>query len=769
MKKDRLLKITATSMAAFMVLDILASTDVYAVSFNEINEDVMVETAAPEAGAVGLDAIDEILSEEEASDKTSEIPQDNYVEGVLMVVLEDDYEGKCLDVIDKIEEQTEVEENRIAELTVSDNTIADVSAQTEAIEDLETAKDVAREIVDKAEGQGDEGLTFALADVPEDMSMEEAMLMYASIPGVKSVSADQYLENESTNDPSYSSQWYFNNMGAEDAWTYMDIAGAGTVTVGVLDEGVDTTHADLAANIDTAKCRWSGPDNPTTNFPGDKSTGSHGTHVAGIIGAVSGNGKGIAGLGNNHIKIASICAWRPDSGDPTTGGVTVSSFVRGMTMASQMGIKVVNTSLGGYSNDRAHPSGARGLLSDESIAALRTSVNTAYNNGITVVCSAGNERVSGYEHYPSDFPTVISVASVGRTNRRSSFSNYGSTIYISAPGESIYSTIKGGYDSKNGTSMATPMVTATVAAMLSVNPSLTVAQRKEILKTTATDIYASGFDNDSGWGVVNMGRAVQVASGLPAGMASSPYDNPDSAGSFVNRLYHYCLGRGADPSGYNGWTDSLLSGQASGAEVAYGFFFSDEFVNRNISDEVFVYLLYKVFLGRAPDAAGQQAWVDILKNGVSRLYVMNGFTGSDEFSGLCSRCGIVSGKKDVSEYRDVNYGLTAFTARLYTCTLGRSYDVNGLNAWTGAYLQGQGDLLGIATIGFLHSEEFTSKNLSNEEYVKVLYRTFLGREADQAGLDSWVAALNGGYSRDQVAAGFAYSNEFRTIMASYGL
>ena len=78
-------------------------------------------------------------------------------------------------------------------------------------------------------------------------------------------------------------------------------------------------------------------------------------------------------------------------------------------------------------------------------------------------------------------------------------------------------------------------------------------------------------------------------------------------------------------------------------------------------------------------------------------------------------------------------------------------------------------VLNVSLDGFMHSTEFTEKNLSDMEFVKILYRTFLGREYDAPGLENWVQHLASGVSRDQVAAGFAYSQEFAQIMASYGL
>ena len=176
-------------------------------------------------------------------------------------------------------------------------------------------------------------------------------------------------------------------------------------------------------------------------------------------------------------------------------------------------------------------------------------------------------------------------------------------------------------------------------------------------------------------------------------------------------------------------------------------------------------------MGRSSDPAGKSSWVNALENGKSRKAVISGFTGSQEFAQLCAYYGINRGSYQSDEPRDKNDGITGFVCRLYTKMLGRTYDPDGLNTWCGKILSNptKENVLNVALDGFMHSREFLDKNLSDIEFVKVLYRTFLGREYDAAGLADWTGRLASGVSRDQVAAGFAYSQEFAQIMASYGL
>ena len=109
---------------------------------------------------------------------------------------------------------------------------------------------------------------------------------------------------------------------------------------------------------------------------------------------------------------------------------------------------------------------------------------------------------------------------------------------------------------------------------------------------------------------------------------------------FATRLYSVALTRQPDQSGLDYWTNRLASHQVTGTQAAYGFFFSPEFLNANLSNEVFVTRLYQTFLGRDPEAAGYNYWLTRLADGASRTEVFYGFSGSSEFSRICAYAGI---------------------------------------------------------------------------------------------------------------------------------
>jgi hypothetical protein len=272
---------------------------------------------------------------------------------------------------------------------------------------------------------------------------------------------------------------------------------------------------------------------------------------------------------------------------------------------------------------------------------------------------------------------------------------------------------------------------------------------------------------------VKSGKAVITVKTSDGGKTSScavTVSPSDPIEAFVTRMYRVCLQREPDAAGLAGWVSVLRSGEATGAQVAYGFYNSPEMIGRHLSNENYIALAYVGIMGREADASGKAAWTAVLDSGMSYSCIISGFTRSNEFTGLCSQYGITRGDYVSDEPRDQNQGVTGYVSRLYTKMLGRSYDADGLNAWCKVILANptKETLLNVALNGFMHSPEFQSKGLNDNDFVKVLYRTFLGREFDNAGLQAWVSALQSGATRDKVAAGFAYSPEFAGIMTSYG-
>ena len=256
----------------------------------------------------------------------------------------------------------------------------------------------------------------------------------------------------------------------------------------------------------------------------------------------------------------------------------------------------------------------------------------------------------------------------------------------------------------------------------------------------------------------------------PSDTDESREPNEEQVKDFVTRLYEKILDRAPEETGLADWTNRLMTKEETAAQTARGIFFSEEFQNRNYSNEEFVEILYQAMFGRTGDEGGVQYWLSCLEKGASREYVYHGFAESPEFTVLCDSYEISRGNVSLGQYRDQNIEATGFIARLYTQMLGRSFDEEGIEYWCKAYLTGEKSIEDIAADGFLHSEEMKNQNLSNEEFVIRMYETFLNREPEEAGLNDWVGRLERGEeTRDSLVYGFTNSREFGGLKAEYHL
>ncbi len=272
------------------------------------------------------------------------------------------------------------------------------------------------------------------------------------------------------------------------------------------------------------------------------------------------------------------------------------------------------------------------------------------------------------------------------------------------------------------------------------------------------------------------GKMTQQLEDIPDEMENDIPEGPntwrDKEGieGFVYRLYNVALLRDAEEAGLADWMNRLQTGEENAAEVARGIFFSDEFLNKNYTDEQYVELLYRTMFGRESDVSGKENWINCLENGVSREYVYHGFAESEEFTGLCDDFGVSRGEVTLGQYRDKNAEATGFIARLYTKMLGRKFDEKGIEDWCKAYITKEKTIENIAADGFLHSAEFEQQNLDDKEFVTRMYETFLNREPDEAGLNDWIGRLERGEeTRDSLVYGFTNSPEFAKLKAEYNL
>jgi serine protease len=285
------------------------------------------------------------------------------------------------------------------------------------------------------------------------------------------------------NNTSSSGQWFLHKIRAQQAWDFA--LGNSAIKVAVVDDAVQTTHPDLTnvclAGRDVA-------DNDNDPNPPD-ATFDHGTHVAGIVGAQTNNGVGISSIG---FGISIIPVKSTNSVDFITDGY------EGVTWAINNGADVINMSWGG----------SEGSQTGQNI------MNAGNSANVVLIAAAGNDDVNS-TFFPAGFNFVISVASTSSSDAKSSFSNYGSWIDISAPGSAIRSTVPGnGYSLKSGTSMASPLVAGLCGLMLSANPNFTPSQILTCLQESADNIDAQNatYIGQLGGGRINAEASIICAS-----------------------------------------------------------------------------------------------------------------------------------------------------------------------------------------------------------------------------------------------------------------
>lgn len=236
---------------------------------------------------------------------------------------------------------------------------------------------------------------------------------------------------------------------------------------------------------------------------------------------------------------------------------------------------------------------------------------------------------------------------------------------------------------------------------------------------------------------------------------------------FIERMYTVALGRAAEAEGLTYWVEKLISGESDGAGIARGFFRSSEFVDKNLEDNEYVNVLYATFFDRTPAAEEVSYWTDALAAGHSRELVLAGFVNSEEFDVLCTSYGISVGfLRENGEA--INPGICHFTERLYTRVLERSSEKEGFEYWILRIADGVCTPEAAAQ-SFFRSPEYLRRNTTDVQYIQALYHTFMDREAESTGMTYWQDVLDNGASREAVLAGFANSDEFKGIMAEFGL
>lgn len=303
--------------------------------------------------------------------------------------------------------------------------------------------------------------------------------------------------------------WHFVKPNFPIAW---DQTLGGGVNVAVIDSEFDTSNPDLGPklvqryNVASGTAQYH-----TGNVDAQPGDVFHGSHTAGLVGALTDNGKGVAGAcfecGIVAIKI----------GSEPSGTFVDASFLgdvaEGLIYAANSGARVVSMSLGG---PRPHQP-------------LLDAVNYAASKGLVIVASAGNSQLTnpGVPNYPAAYPNVIGVGATNSQDQIAPFSSQGSWVDLVAPGENILSTVNkedpellGTLDPeapqvavgiKSGTSMSAPIVAGLATLMIAARPDLTAGEVEALMESTAKDLGIAGPDPTYGHGRIEAGAAVAAA------------------------------------------------------------------------------------------------------------------------------------------------------------------------------------------------------------------------------------------------------------------
>ncbi len=407
-------------------------------------------------------------------------------------------------------------------------------------------------------------------DVSSDV--EDAIEEYESQSYVE-YAQPNYLNRYHTapKDPKYKDQWGLRAIGWEKARGKFSRGGG--VIIAIVDSGVDYNHEDLKDNIwinleeasgsegvdddgngyvDDIR-GWDFTDAPTLpgvgdylepdNDPMDES--GHGTHVAGIAGAVADNNLGIAGV----CPDCKIMALRAGLNLSLGAFLEDDDVASAIVYAADNGADVINMSWG---DPRPSP-------------LMRDVIEYAYQLGVVLVASAGNEAAEGL-FYPAGFDKTIAVGAIDVRSQVASFSNFGWNLDVVAPGVAIISAgLGGGYVLLSGTSMAAPFVSGLAGLLLSQDPGLSPEELRMAVASSALDIQSpidsigEVWDARSGSGAIDVEKALSQNSPFTVRISKPETGGgADLGAAIVGTVlgegvasYEVSWGRGSDPKSWN--------------------------------------------------------------------------------------------------------------------------------------------------------------------------------------------------------------------------
>ena len=247
-----------------------------------------------------------------------------------------------------------------------------------------------------------------------------------------------------------------------------------------------------------------------------------------------------------------------------------------------------------------------------------------------------------------------------------------------------------------------------------------------------------------------------------------PRGKEEKVRNYVKNLYKVILGRDCSYDESNMWTDALCNNTLTAADAIWSFISSEEYTAKNTSNEAYIKMLYSALFERTPSKDEINIWTQAFDGYHSRKYVYQQFVLSNEFEIKCNSYDITVGSITLSENEEYANNTVWFIIRAYRDILGREGSNNEITNNYNA-ITAQNISCAEIAMSFIFSDEYTNKNTDNSEYVGMLYKALLNREASADEINMWANRLNDGYSRKYIFRQFVSSQEYIQRCEQYGL